>query len=321
MKTKTLFKSFILPTLLIGFTACDKKDDKRTSSVLTIKVDNLDMVENIKDPNGDDFFPNGLIDGSHVRICLFIYDNIENLHYEETKFVKDFSVVPTFTPKIEPGNYTLIVAVDIVDLKDGNVDFECWNIEDKHSLSEIKITDLGYTGYHYKMLGIYKNTFVAGENENDIITAKPEAAGALITTFFRNVTPGQVVYIYFMSDKANNYYQVSGNRSTFSDEGWESLIETQAGYNGYFETHFFLPGNDITIAWGSFDYNQDIISAGKNTFNVNPGVHRLVSFDLSQSYRSAPELYAGTQACIQSLNVKTFKSISGKETFKQKIKF
>lgn len=304
---------------LVGITACNDGDDDKKKPALTVKVDNLSMVENIKNPNGNDFFPNGTLDKLQVRVRLFAYDETENLCFEETSIVEDFSAVPIFTPKMAAGSYTLVVVSDIVDIKEEEVDFECWEIRNKELLSKLEIVDLGYVGYHYKMLGVYKGQIEI--DGSDMITIEPKAVGALITTHFTNVPTSKVAYVFFYADKANDYYQVDRGRSVLSNKEIEGLMETESGYSGYYDTRYFLPGNNISITWGAFSSNQDVLAAGKQTINVNPGAHRTITFNVSVSTLSAPaeETVPDAQTIQQVLKVKTLQNTPETTAFKQKL--
>ncbi|MCL1821255.1 MAG: FimB/Mfa2 family fimbrial subunit [Prolixibacteraceae bacterium] len=302
MTTKKMITALLSIAFVILFAACSKKDH---DPMLKIRVDNYSLVENITDPNGDYIYPNGAVDdGSPVRVNIYLYDNKGKLYYSETLLTANFAEYADFAVDVKPGIYTIVATADIVETRNGRVIFECWEFANSSLLEEFTIDDLGYIGYHYKMLGVHISTM--NVNNDKEITIETESPGALINFLFKNVTDKKIAYIGYMLEISNYYYDVIAEKSVLIEEPLYDGFEVDSDYTGFYNSIYLLEMRNAELSWGTFDVNEDVIATGGATLTVLPGGHKTVTVDISTNKMVSAQLKNSSEK--QSLSVKSLKS-------------
>lgn len=269
----------VLGALLLASCTNDKEVD--IAYQFTVKIDILDVVKGQKSIDNSDVFPSGRIDIAdyNVRIKLFIYDNNGYLVQSDTKIVSDFAQVVTVVKSMPEGDYTVVATADIVESVNDRIDFEFWRFEGVNMLRDFKIKDLSYVGYEYKVLGISKKNVNISKSTDLNINVQP--AGSLVTMWFRNAYVSSIAYIYFEWNKSSDYYLVNEDNSNVLIGGSNEEFEVESSYTGYYSQRYFLPVQNFTITWATYNAAIEIVESNNITLNLTRGVNPTITADVT----------------------------------------
>lgn len=243
---------------------------------LTASIRTLDVVKELRDLDGSELFPDGVIDdGSHVRVKFFIYDDQGKLLEENTQIVDDFSQKVEIVKSLYPGEYTLVTTADMVENTGDKIEFECWKFEYTSSLEDFKITDLQYKGYEYKAIGVDKTTISIQKAESTDIRVRP--IGALITFYFNNLDVKKMAYLAYSWNKSSDYYRPDNGKSSVIDSGDENEYEVKEQYQGFYDQRYFLPVQSLKFSWATYNASTTILKSGSVTCNVQEAVNQTIT--------------------------------------------
>lgn len=266
--------------VVILLTSCNKDLDLDIKYQLTVDIDNMDVVKNLKNYNNADLFPNGVIGikDYKVRVSSMLYNSAGVLVSEDIQFVDDFSKTVSLTNSIDAGEYTLVSFADIVKYNSGKVSFEYWKIEGKNSLSKLQITDMDYKGFEYKALGVAKTKISI--NKSTLASIKTEPVGSLITFWFINIDYAKIAYLGYGWNKKSDYYLVDEEKSNIVTENTIDEYETESEYTGYYDQRYFLPMQQLTFVWQSYSSSLNAILSKGLTFNIDRGINKTIKIDV-----------------------------------------
>jgi hypothetical protein len=269
-------------TLLIGMIcllSCDKEDVVKYQ--LTVRIDALDVVKDIKDLNNSDFFHNGvipLVNSYQVRIKLLVYGKDAALVDEDTRFVDSFAEIATITKLLPAGIYTLVATADVVQKTGEQVDVEFWHFDNVTSLKELRLTDTRLNGFHGKTVGVYQNTLDVDRPASLNINIKP--AGSLVFFQFYPNTVNTVSSCSIVLDKCNDYYLVNEGISYPSDYGFYHDRPDVWFVNGtnYVIMLYFMPVQNVSFMWNATV--DQTANEGSITFDVEAGRNLYINTDV-----------------------------------------
>jgi len=269
----------------ILLTSCNKDLDLDIKYKLTVNIDNMNVVKNIKSYDGTDYFPNGTLDesGCKVRVSTFLYNSTGDLVCENIQLVDDFSKKVTVTESIANGGYTLVSCTDIVVTSGSNVNKENWTFESKASLKNFKIVDQDKFG-SYKVLGISKSEITI--NKSEILDINNEPTGAMIVFLFNNMDYKKISYVDYAWEKKNDYYLVNEDKVSVKTDIGVSEYETESDYTGFFDLMYFLPIKDFIFYFETYDSNVNLLLSKKLTFDIEKNVNKLITINASTGVSS-----------------------------------
>jgi hypothetical protein len=269
-------KIIILITGVLFLISCDKKTEIKYE--MTVSIDVLDVVKNLRSLDNTELFPNGVIDdGSHVRVKLFTFNGDGSLFAEDSQILDDFSQKALVKRSMPEGEYTLVAFADMVDNNGDNITFQCWDFQNTSSLRNFRIVDLGYKGHKYKAMGVSKTNVDISKSLSTNINVQP--VGALVTFYFRNLFINEVAFLYYFWDKHADYYLVEDGTSNSVDIDIENEYEVEAEYNGLYDQRYFLPVRDMTLTWATLTGDLNVVKRNTVTFNVEQGKDITVNVD------------------------------------------
>ncbi|MDR1357298.1 MAG: hypothetical protein LBJ58_06485 [Tannerellaceae bacterium] len=301
---------FALTGILLFFnsSSCDPNKDKDDTGSgtngggvdikyeMTVSIDALDVVKNLKDLDNTDLFPNGVIDneGYCVRAQLFVFNEDGSLFSEDVQMLADFSQKAKVTKSMPSGKYTLVATADMVRLDGEKVEFQCWDFQNKTSLRNFRIVDIGYVGLEYKALGVSRSEVEIKKALSENIDVQP--VGALITFFFHNLNASEMGYLYYAWNKDQDYYSAGDGTSNSVNDDIENEYEVDAQYTGFYDKRYFLPVNNVTLFWATLTKDIVVIKEGNTAFNVEVGNNITITVDVK----------AGTAAVSRSTRAASF---------------
>lgn len=313
-------------------------EDITFGSMVTVKVNPSGVIA----PFEYEIYPGELesIDEPYkLRTRIFVYDKNGLLKASDTQYLANYSNIMTTSLALSKGTYTAIAITDVVKLSDSEVTFEFWNLSGENVISELKVTDAGYIGSQYKILGVGKQTISVGDKSEEFMV-KCSSAGAICLVRYRNIHRFSDVKKYgVLMTKSSDCisYNKSGDyevsvKNNGSDFGWWLDYMEPADFTSknVYDYLFVLPMNRVTLQFiaDSEDDNRYYLGT-KTTMDFVAGKQYLVMLnledetanyeittqftDLSDYY--APQLQSPEQELINSESPKYNQSVFVKDLF------
>lgn len=241
-----------------------------------------------------------------LRVHLFVYDEMGYLQGSDVGFLTNYQSIMNSTLELPEGKYTAVAITDVVQYN-GSVTFKYWTIAGTDRLSDLKVTDAGYIGLKYKILGISNYDFEVKEGSVDH-TIHVQPAGALILVVEKNIHYYSNVVMYELDmNKTSDFCTFNSNGS------YEVAIENNGGdfdwRLGYFEPiehpnsnalygyYFVLPLGRTSFQWycktsdDTWYYAGDEMSA-----NIKVGEEYLSYLELGSHVITNMEVVNGGKA-------------------------
>lgn len=275
----------IVMILMVGvailLTSCNKDLDLDIKFQLTVNIENIDVVKNLKDIDNSDLFPNGVIDAddAKVRVTLLCYNSDGKLCFEESQLVEDFSKSIEIAKSVESGNYTLVTITDIVGIENGKVSTELWQIENKETLRDLKVTKGSTNLFYYMALGISKESLTV--DGSMAVNVNTEPIGSLVTFKFTNIDQSKVSLIGYGWSKESDYCLI--NEGTYNIVAQTSVeeFEMESQYTTYYDQRYFLPIQDMTFVWISYSPSLTPVLSKGMTLNIQSGVNKTITVNVN----------------------------------------
>jgi len=302
----------ILMIVMVGvsilLTSCNKDLDLDIKYQLTVNIDNMDVVKNLKDYDNSDLFPNGVIDASDgkVRVTFLCYNSDGKLCFEESQLVDDYSKSVEITKSVESGDYTIVTITDIVSVENGKISTELWKVEKKESLRDLKVSKGSVNQYYFMALGISKENLSINKSESVKVNTEP--IGSLVTFKFTNIDQSKVTSIGYGWSKESDYCLINEGKYNIVSQTSVEEFEMESKYTTYYDQRYFLPISDLTFAWISYSSNFTPVLSKGMTLNVQSGINKTITVNVNSgistetnSTKSATIPTEGQVLRIQSL--------------------
>lgn len=231
---------------------------------------------------------------SKLRIRLLAYDGDGKLVAKDSVFLSSYAGIMNSSLILPEGSYTLVAITDMLIYdSDSGKTIEFWKLSGENDINNAKVTDVGYLGLKYKILGAGStNITVTGETLNTI-NISPTPVGALLIAAYdyihdyKNITEfclltnrssdymtfdshGKVITIPSSNDNKYDWYVSSFDPRTITDKSY------------HYDWNYVFPTENVSfkffkVATGSEDYvslTKDITiskleAGGEYMFHVN----------------------------------------------------
>lgn len=194
-----------------------------------------------------------------LRVRVLAYDADGVLKASDTQFLSSYAGLASCNLGLPSGTYTVVALTDVVQTYDGSsIELEYWTLSDESNLSTTKVTDAGYLGGVYKILGVASQQLTVGEGSSESILY-PQPAGALCLVEWYNIdTFADIPHYELLMNKTSDFIQFN------SFGAYEVSILNQNGeYNwrlGYVEPaeetavsvynyYFTLPMSNVSFKY------------------------------------------------------------------------
>lgn len=270
------------------FTAC-KNEDITVSRSVNFKINPYEVISGFNfEVNAGEL--ESFSSDYKLRVHLLVYNENGFLQASDVQYLTNYQSIMNSTLNLPEGNYTAVAITDVVEYNDG-VTFQFWEITDTERIAELKVTDAGYIGLKYKILGITNYDFTVKQGNIDH-TIRVQPAGALMLMYATNV--------HYFDDLNIIRYQLDMNKSsdfcTFNNDGsYEVAVENNGGSydwrlcyfdpadynNAVYAYYFVLPLGITSFQWyckdsgGSWYYAGDEMSV-----NIKYGEEYLIYLEL-----------------------------------------
>lgn len=146
-----------------------------------------------------------------LRVRLLIYDSAGLLEAQETQYLTNYSGIMNTSVNLPEGSYMALAITDVVKYSGSSVTFEHWTLSGEDKLVETKISDAGYIGYKYKILGVSNQSFAVGGSSATDVNMKVLPAGALYCIIIKSIHQYSGVKRYsLLNNKSSDYCVFNG---------------------------------------------------------------------------------------------------------------
>lgn len=265
-------KIFVLLAIALITTGCPPHCDDCGDPVkyqVTANIDLSTTVKGMLDGNSKDYYTKTSNDT--VQLSYLIYDASGALVSETQKTLPNFFEKASFTTGLKKGNYTIITWACII--QNGIAD---WAPAKKDALNTLTLNAMQISPYA-PVLGVSKTSLDVSK-EQTIDIAVP-TVGCFFTVLINYPTSTKAKTILCIGDHDNNSYEVGSENSFFntaSDDNWVWQFTPNTQYTGTYTCCFILPTN-LTLFWGTFDANDNLINKGQVSFTATAGKHQIIT--------------------------------------------
>lgn len=208
------------------------------------------------------------LDGAQLRVQLFAYDAAGNLVDSDKQFFDEYSNVMTSGLALGEGSYTIVAISDVL-FEDGT---EIWGFSDVNKLSTLTMTDQGYIGGEYKIIGMAsQKVTISSFNREFNMSLKP--IGALAVIYVLNADYYSNVTQYSLSTNKtcnkltlNNSAQPQYSSNSNSDYNWDLYRWNVNGANGYYGYAFMFPQREVKFKFFAELTDESWIGLGSGTY-------------------------------------------------------
>lgn len=264
-------------------------EDITFGSMVTVKVNPSGVIA----PFVYELYPGeleGIDEPWKLRTRVLVYDEEGQLKASDTQYLSNYSNIMTSSLELAEGDYTAIAITDVVELSGSEIDFEFWNLSGENVLSQLKVTDTGYIGGGYKILGVGKQTLTVNERNDDVVI-RCSPAGAICLVYYQNVhTFSDVVKYGILMTKSSDYisynnygdYEVS-IQNNGGDFGWwlDNIEPDDYTVNNVYGYKFVLPMNNVVLKFIADTDDNRINLSDRITMNIEAGMQYLMMLNLN----------------------------------------
>lgn len=260
----------LMAIAIVAIISSCSNEEVTISKNITFKVNPVTVVENLYERNAGDL--TSLSSGSKLIVSLYIYDENGVLVSKDENEYSAYTHMMTTDTYLPSGRYTAVATSHVTS----SVDY--WTFSGLDQLSTFKITDNGYIGGKYKILGLTIRNFVIG-NDSETININIENAGAVgLVRFYQWNKYNNVLNYRLMGKQACDYisFDNSGSKdySIKSESSYRYILYKQtydsnySGANGYF---FTFPIKNASLAFYAETTDNELVQMATFNDDVNIG--------------------------------------------------
>lgn len=319
MKKCILILAAIMAVVL---SSCSNEDITVKKSI-TFKVNPNTVISGFKEYNPGDLT---VIDSSfELRVQLLIYNENDQLVTKDVQYFNDYAHIMTSTLELNDGEqYKAIAITDIIQRSE---DFEYWTVSDKESLKTLRISNTGYIGSQYNILGIAnQDIIVSGTNQ---INIDVQPAGSLMIVVYDGIKYWSDVSEYQLGINRNADYvtfETSGNPewniNASSNFDWRISNITVADWadspeiTTIYDYVFSLPYGNTNVRFEALVSSGWLGLTTADSINLGRGSEYFIYCDIENQEMYIEQLTAGRSAIGDSDTL----SRSYSNSFKQNIR-
>lgn len=227
-----------------------------------------------------------------LRVHIFAYNEKGILVAQDVQYLKNYASIANSNLNLEKGTYTIAAVTDVVKMDGSNIKTEYWKISGTEKLSTTKITDAGFIGGPYKILGMNIQKMTIEDNNNEC-KLNPQPVGALCLVEWINIHTFPTVTQYTLAmTKSCEYLQLNELGSyDISEKNENGAFKWRLTYNepskytskNYIHDYYYvLPMKNV-----NFKYTYTADGSTNDVFAEDPVT---VSFEAGGEYWFALDL-------------------------------
>ncbi len=273
---------------LIGILTSCTNDDIEITHATTIKVNpsgvvapfNVELKAGELESFGSEY---------KLRVRVLAYNEQGILCSQDEQYLTNYAGLANCNLSLSNGTFRVVAITDVVNKKSGAKVPEYWTLSGIESISTTRLTDTGYTGGSYKILGVASKSVNITDGDN-LYTLNPEPVGALCLVLMRNMLHYSGITQFDIDMNRTSDFLEFSNDGTFTpsienhngnfdwilcsfdrDDSWNSL------YNYY----FVLPMKNVSFRASVLQNDSWLTEiAREQTINLEAGVEYGIVLDL-----------------------------------------
>lgn len=258
-------------------------EDVPVSQAVSFRVNPNTVVSGFEEYSGGEL--SVLADTYDLRVRLLIYNESGSLVSKSEELTNDYNHTVYMNANLEPGSYKVIALTDVV--ADENT-FEYWSLADEEKLSTATVTDCGYIGGKYKLLGLRTLDIDITENQREVAVDVYPAGALAIVRFMNWNRYSDVSDFYLLSNRScddmrfdengNPIYSVESSR----DYDWIlSSMEWDSNYSGGYSYVFMFPIDNMSLRFYAMSTADKLYGFGSATVNIEAGREYYFAWDVT----------------------------------------
>lgn len=312
--------SFALFALIGILTSCTN-DDIEITHATTIRVNpsgvvapfNVELNAGELESFGSEY---------KLRVRVLAYNEQGILSSQDEQFLTNYAGLANCNLSLSNGTYRVIAITDVVNNNAGADVPEYWKLSGTENLSTTRLTDAGYTGGTYKILGVASKSVNITDGENSY-TLNPEPVGALCLVWMRNMLHYSGITQFDIEMNRTSDFMEFSNDGTFApsidnhngDFDWILCrFDRDDSWNNLYDYYFVLPMRNVSFRASVLQDDSWLSNiAPEQTINLEAGIEYGIILDLydtesTQTNNVSFEVGALTSS---SRSVPSFKEFAG----------
>ena len=203
---------------LVGLFSSCSNDDIIVERKTTIKVNPSQVIApfNYENEPGE---LESFATSHKLRVTLLAYNKDGLLKARDTQYLANYASLATYNLQLEKGEYDIVAITDVVEYTNSEVSFEYWKLSGENNILTTRMTDAGYIGGKYKIMGIARESININFENNDVILY-PIPVGALCLVEWYNIHTFSDVTKYTLSmNRSSDFLQLNNS------SGWDVTPE------------------------------------------------------------------------------------------------
>ena len=230
-----------------------------------------------------------------LRIRLLVYGKDGLLVNEDVQYFTNYASVMSSSFYLPNGDYIALAVTDLVELNGNEPSFEFWTLSEHSKLAQTTITDAGYIGGQYKILGITKYDFSVSEGQSQDISINVRPVGALLVTYYANVWTYSDVETYGLAaaktsesctfDSQGNYVETAESNNGEYDWWMDrfDLADTDTQYSNIYNYVYTLPMTNLNLRFQANTATDIYYLSNPMTITPKSGEEYLFYIDLAKA--------------------------------------
>lgn len=273
----------------MGFVSCGDDDDDGgvVDHNVTFKVNPQTVVSDFVEMEAGQLTT--LDPEDNLNVCLYIYNSQGLLVAQDKQQVADYSRRTSKSIALGTGNYTVVAATYVTfdDSDEPNGEFSYWDFTDTNKLATFKVTDRGYIGSKWKILGLTSKKITV-DSETYEVNIDVKCAGAVALVRVMNWKKYDDIERFSLrSNKACDYAQfTSGGTLDYSYQSSNNFgflffnMEYDPKYNGGYGFTFMFPFNNVRMLFSASSEEGWWELGEQKTMNIEVGHAYLFTYDV-----------------------------------------
>lgn len=224
-----------------------------------------------------------------LRVRVLAYDKDGRLCSQDVQYLSNYAGLANCNLSLSTGEHRIIAITDVINTKSGTKVPEYWTISGTENLSTCKLTDAGYTGGQYKILGVASKSVNIIDGENSC-TLNPEPVGALCLVYMQNMLHYSGITDYEIDMNRTSDFLEFNNDGTFTPAienhngvyDWRlCAFDRNESWNNLYNYYYVLPMKNVSFR-ASVKQNGSWVTsiAPEQTINLEAGIEYAMILNL-----------------------------------------
>ena len=278
---------FAFLALIVILTSCTNDDIKITQAT-TIKVNPSGVVApfNVEINAGE---LESFNSNYKLRVRVLAYDDKGILCSRDEQYLSNYAGLANCNLSLSNGTFRIIAITDVVNTIAGAKVPEFWELSGEENLSTTKLTDMGYVGGTYKILGVASKSVNIKDGENSY-TLNPEPVGALCLVLMKNMLHYSGITEFDIDMNRTSDFLEFDNDGVFTpsienhngDYDWVLCrFDRDDSYNNLYNYFYVLPMKNVSFRASVLQNDSWLANiAPEYTINLEAGIEYGIILDL-----------------------------------------